>query len=95
MVRKTTSCFLTSRKVIGTCVGHHDSSFTNNIFLFSTESTQAKEPTLQRSGRYAHPPLYIEEKLKDAGFTQITYKESLLRKDGEHWIEGMIWMAQK
>ena len=64
-------------------------------FLFSTENTQAEEPTLQRSGRYAHPPHYVEAKLKEAGFTSIIQKESLLRKDGEHWIEGVIWMAQK
>ncbi|MAA78719.1 MAG: hypothetical protein CL916_05625 [Deltaproteobacteria bacterium] len=68
---------------------------TTQTFLFSTENTQAQEPTLQRSGRYAHPPHYIESKLKEAGFLHITQKESLLRKDGEHWIEGVIWMAQK
>ena len=82
-------------------IRHLDSIFSRvfaiaeQTFLFSTENTQAKEPTLQRSGRYAHPPHYVENKLKEAGFSHITQQESLLRKDGEHWIEGVIWMAEK
>lgn len=67
----------------------------NGVFLFSTENTSAEEPTLQRSGRYAHPPHYIKQLLKNTGFTLKTHQKSLLRKDGEHWIEGSIWLAQK
>ena len=68
---------------------------TKRTFIFSTEDTQATEPTLQRSGRYAHPPNYVENALKEAGFNDIKQQKSLLRKDGDHWIEGIIWMAQK
>jgi predicted TPR repeat methyltransferase len=67
----------------------------DGYFLFSTETTKANEPTLQRSGRYAHPQSYIQQMIDSQGWNCVAKKESLLRKDGEHWIEGMIWMIQR
>lgn len=64
-------------------------------FLFSTETTRASHPTLQSSGRYAHPENYVEDICIKHGWRLVKKEKSLLRKDGVHWIEGMIWLFQK
>ena len=64
-------------------------------FVFSTETTAAKTPILQRSGRYAHPNQYVEDILQRHRWRLLDHQESLLRKDGNHWIQGTLWIAQK
>ena len=65
------------------------------VFLFSTEKNDAETPLLQSSGRYSHPQPFLENLLRECGWQIISVTETLLRKEGEHWIKGNIWIAQK
>ena len=65
------------------------------LFLFSTETTKAKTPILQRSGRYAHPNHYVLDILQQQNWKTISQQECLLRKDGAHWVKGTLWLVSK
>lgn len=65
------------------------------LFIFSTEQNDAEKPMLQRSGRYAHPQPFVKELIQKIGWTLVASKNSLLRKDGDRWIKGNIWILQK
>ena len=62
------------------------------VFLFSTEHCTGEEPILQSSGRYAHPHAYIRGMIREQNWILIAHEKTLLRKDGDHWIEGDIWL---
>lgn len=65
------------------------------LFIFSTEKNNTETPKLQPSGRYAHPQGFLEKLLDEKGWQIISETESLLRKDGDHWIKGNIWIVKK
>ena len=65
------------------------------IFIFSTEKNNSKHPRLQPSGRYSHPEKFLRQLLDKKGWKILSVTDSLLRKDGDHWIKGNIWIVQK
>lgn len=67
----------------------------NGIFIFSTEKNDAQTPLLQPSGRYSHPQRFLENLLQEKGWNVVSVLDTSLRKDGDHWIKGNIWVARK
>jgi predicted TPR repeat methyltransferase len=64
-------------------------------FLFSVESEQKEDFALQATGRYSHSRDYITRLAADNNFTIIAQKETGIRKEGEDWIPGDIYLLQK
>jgi predicted TPR repeat methyltransferase len=67
----------------------------NGFFVCSTEKSKGKKPTLQSSGRYAHPQKYMEKLIAETGWKMLHREEANLRKDGDVWIRGNIWVLQQ
>ena len=67
---------------------------TEGYFIFSTEASEHMEPFLQSSGRYAHSRAYIRSILKADQWKIVECQKTQLRKDGDHWIDGDIWVLQ-
>ena len=67
----------------------------HGFFLFSTETTKADTPILQRSGRYAHPNSYILGIVNQQEWELVSHTSSLLRKDGDHWVQGTLWLLRR
>ena len=65
------------------------------MFIFTTEKSEKEPVQITSSGRYQHAISYIEEKLKQAGFNNITLHETPLRKEGFGECEGNIFVAKK
>ena len=63
-------------------------------FVFSTEASDYTEPLLQSTGRYAHPRAYIQSILNKQHWCVVACQKTQLRKDGDHWIDGDIWVIQ-
>ena len=63
-------------------------------FIFSTEASDYETPLLQSSGRYTHPRPYIKSVLAPQNWRVVDCQKTQLRKDGDHWIDGDIWVIQ-
>jgi predicted TPR repeat methyltransferase len=66
----------------------------SGYFLCSTEVGQGKKPRLQPSGRYAHPEKYFRRIAEESGLSILAQQHARLRKDGEQWINGIIWLME-
>jgi predicted TPR repeat methyltransferase len=64
-------------------------------FAFSVESQQHNDFTLQPTGRYAHATAYISRLAVASDFTVIAQKQVGIRKEGDTWIPGEIYILQK
>jgi predicted TPR repeat methyltransferase len=64
-------------------------------FVFSVESLQEQDFTLQPTGRYAHASAYISKLAAASGFTVLAQEQTGIRKEGETWIPGEIYILQK
>jgi predicted TPR repeat methyltransferase/TolA-binding protein len=64
-------------------------------FVFSVESDQENDFILQPTGRYAHAKDYIARLAAANSFTVIAQEKSGIRKEGEAWIPGEIYILQK
>ncbi|WP_372896353.1 tetratricopeptide repeat protein [Stieleria sp.] len=50
---------------------------------------------LNPSGRYSHRVDYVRETLERCGFSEISVKESVLRKEAGKEVSGLCWVARK
>ena len=64
-------------------------------FAFSVESQQQNDFTLQPTGRYAHATAYISRLAAVSDFTVVAQEKTGIRKEGDTWIPGEIYILQK
>ena len=64
------------------------------LLLLSTEHTQAEGFKLEDSGRYSHGRNYMDSCAKEVGFSLLAFKQVDLRKSGDDWIAGGIYLFQ-
>jgi predicted TPR repeat methyltransferase len=64
-------------------------------FVFSIESLQDQDFTLQPTGRYAHASAYISRLAAASDFNVVAREKTGIRKENEAWIPGAIYMLQK
>ena len=64
------------------------------LWLCSTEKGKGTAPRLQSSGRYAHPESYVKNVAKQQKWNIVAHQEANLRKDGDRWIRGVIWLFE-
>jgi predicted TPR repeat methyltransferase len=64
-------------------------------FAFSVESEQEQDFTLQPTGRYAHASDYISKLATGSGFRVVAQEDTGIRKEGDDWIPGEIYILQK
>lgn len=62
------------------------------IFCFSTETISGKDLQLQKTGRFAHSPGYIENLAAATGWSVQKRSSTQLRKEKDRWIEGDLWV---
>lgn len=65
------------------------------FFVFSVESHQEQDFTLQPSGRYAHASSYISRIAVAHDFSIRAMEQTGIRKEGDTWIQGEIYLLQK
>lgn len=63
-------------------------------FIFSTEHAAA-EYQLKPTGRYGHAIHYINTLAKQYGFIILTHKSAPIRKEGDGWIDGELYVLKK
>ncbi len=64
------------------------------IFIFSTESA----PThfiLKPTGRYGHAVEYIKKLAKENGFNIMSHQSAPIRKEGQKWMGGELYILKK
>lgn len=64
-------------------------------FTFSVEATDEQDFILQQTGRYAHNKEYISRVAAASNFTIITHEKTDIRKEGNAWIPGEIYLLRK
>jgi predicted TPR repeat methyltransferase len=64
-------------------------------FVFSVESLEEGDFILQPTGRYAHSSAYISKLASVSDFTVLAHEKTGIRKEGETWIPGDIYILQK
>ncbi len=72
--------------------GIADKLATNGYALVSTETTNNSTPTLQRTGRYAHPVKYIQDCVASVELSIVSHQTVRMRKDGLRWVKGDVWL---
>ena len=65
----------------------------NALFIFSIEVQEGDEYSLLKSSRYAHSENYILNIVSDM-FKVVDSQEVRLRKEGDVWIDGKIYIMQ-
>lgn len=69
---------------------------TGGIFSFSVEKhNSSSDWQLQRTGRYAHSPDYIERVAAETGWVVNGSQEERLRLEQGQWLEGMVYLLTK
>ncbi len=64
------------------------------LFCFSTETTKDTTYRLQKTGRFAHSPRYIEGLAKATGWQVAARQETVLRKEQGMWVQGDLWILR-
>ncbi len=65
------------------------------FFSFSVElSSEQRDFVLNTSMRYGHSKQYVQRLVEQNGFKTINAQECQLRKDGEKWITGLVFLVQ-
>jgi predicted TPR repeat methyltransferase len=65
----------------------------NSFFIFSIEILKGKGYSLLKSSRYAHSDSYILE-VASNGFELVDSQNVKLRKEGNNWIDGKIYILK-
>jgi len=65
----------------------------NALFIFSIEVQDGDDYSLLKSSRYAHSENYIINIISDM-FKIVDAQEQRLRKEGDAWIDGKIFIFQ-
>jgi predicted TPR repeat methyltransferase len=65
----------------------------NCFFIFSIETLKAEGYSLLKSSRYAHSDSYIL-KVASNGFELVDSQDVKLRKEGNKWIDGKIYILK-
>ena len=65
----------------------------NSYFIFSIETHQGEGYSLLKSSRYAHSDSYIL-KVASNGFELVDSQDVKLRKEGNKWIDGKIYILK-
>lgn len=65
----------------------------NSFFIFSIETHQGEDYSLLKSSRYAHSDSYILE-VASNGFELVDSQNVKLRKEGNKWIDGKIYILK-
>ncbi|MDC1220815.1 methyltransferase domain-containing protein [Candidatus Thioglobus sp.] len=65
----------------------------NSFFIFSIETLKGEGYSLLKSSRYAHSDSYILE-VASNGFELIASQNVKLRKEGDKWIDGKIYILK-
>jgi predicted TPR repeat methyltransferase len=65
-----------------------------SYFIFNTETVADGDFVLQKSGRYAHSPEYIQLLARKIGFANILQKSVGLRKEGGDWVLGDLYILK-
>jgi predicted TPR repeat methyltransferase len=63
-------------------------------FIFSVESTNVANCRFLPSGRYSHSESYIEGLCQSHGFSIVSKKEIVIRKEHGHALDGFIFLIQ-
>ncbi len=66
-----------------------------SYFVFSIELQQEQDFILQSTGRYAHQSSYISRLAVASGFTIVSQEQTGIRKEGDAWIPGEIFVLRK
>jgi predicted TPR repeat methyltransferase len=64
-----------------------------SLFVFSTEHGEGPCWQVRSTGRFAHHPDYIAETVERCGGKIVCAEEEKLRREGENWIRGDIYLA--
>lgn len=64
------------------------------LFCFSTETAEGNAYRLQRTGRFAHSPNYIQQLARVTGWQVAARDHTLLRKEKGAWVKGDLWFLQ-
>lgn len=69
----------------------------NGLIAFSISKNKFNQEDyfLARSGRFVHSVAYVRRLLKFCGFEVVSQKESVLRREGKHPVEGVVLVARK
>jgi len=65
----------------------------NALFIFSIEVHKGDDYSLLKSSRYAHSDNYILNIVSDK-FKVLDFQDVKIRKEGDTWIDGKIYMMQ-
>ena len=65
----------------------------NSLFIFSIETQEDEGYSLLKSSRYAHSDNYILD-VASNGFTLVDSQNVKLRKEGNNWIDGKIYILK-
>ena len=71
----------------------HKSCKSDSLFVFSVELQDENGYSLLKSSRYAHADEYIMDQTNGL-FDLVNSQNLRLRKEGEHWIEGRIYVLR-
>ncbi len=69
------------------------SSAANGCFVFSTEHGDRSGWQVRATGRFAHHPDYVAEIVERCGGRIVCMEEADLRREGDAWIAGDIYLA--
>ncbi len=74
------------------CVKKHSNK--DSLFIFSVEHTDSDGFELRKTCRYAHSKDYVLSVAAETGFELKYFKQSDLRKEGNIWIGGGIYVLK-
>jgi len=64
------------------------------LFCFSTETLEGNGYQLQKTGRFAHSPAYVEEVARTNGWEIAVCHRTSLRKEKGNWVQGDLWFLR-
>lgn len=65
------------------------------VFSFSVEDGSGEDYLLLPSGRYAHGKTYIAKTAAKNGWEVLATQQDSLRKEGDGWVTGTLWVLRK
>lgn len=70
-------------------------STNHGVFCFSVEQYHGEGFTLRSTGRYAHSRGYISKLVESTGWQVSRWQEANLRREGDYWIAGLLYLLIK
>lgn len=65
------------------------------LFCFSTEHLAGTDYRLQTTGRFAYSPAYVHRLAAATGWVVLALEPTQLRREGDGWIAGDLWILQR